>query len=320
MHGITGLLAEYGLFVVFLNVLLDQGGLPLPAFPTLMVAGALAGRFDIRVTEIIFAGTLGSMIADLAWFWGGTHYGRRVLALLCRISLSPDFCVRQTETVFGKVGPSALLLAKFIPGMTNIAVVLAGTLRTPVALFLLLDGMGAIAFVSVPTILGMVFKNAITNILETLTQLGELGVLAIIVALAFYVLVRWSQRYLFIRQLRMGRITVDELAGMIDRGEQPVLLDVRSKEARLQEGVIPGSLSAHPSELDPVVSDYPRDMEIVVYCSCPNEASAATAAKHLKRAGFKKIRPLLGGVAAWTDAGHSMDRFYSTPGPETSAD
>ena len=319
MHSITALLAEYGLLVVFFNVLLDQGGLPLPAFPILMAAAALAGGFGARVIEIIVAGALGSMIADVTWFWSGTHYGRRVLGLLCRISLSPDSCVRQTETIFGKVGPSALLVVKFVPGMTNITVALAGATRTPTALFLLFDGIGALAFVSVPAMLGVIFKNAVSDVLETLAQLGELGILVVIVVLAIYVAVRWWQRYLFIRQLRMDRITVDELAGLIDRGEQPLLLDVRSKTVRLQEGVIPGSLSAHPSELDPAVSGYPRDTEIVVYCSCPNEASAATAAKHLRRAGFKKIRPLLGGVVAWADAGHPVDMVHASPDREASA-
>jgi membrane protein DedA with SNARE-associated domain/rhodanese-related sulfurtransferase len=314
MHGITALVTNYGLLVVFINVLLDQAGLPLPAFPTLMTAAALAGRFDMRVVEIVGAGALGSIIADSGWYWSGTRYGRRVLGLLCKVSLSPDSCVRQTEAVFGKAGPSALLISKFVPGMTNITVVLTGATRTPVSQFLLLDGIGALAFVSLPTALGVIFKNAISDVLSTLAQLGELGVLMAVVALALYVLMRWWQRYLFIRQLRMDRITVDELAELIAKGEAPVLLDVRSKEVRLQEGAIPGSLSAHPSELDPVISGYSRDMEIVVYCSCPNEASAATAARHLKRAGFKKIRPLLGGVIAWADAGHPLDTSNTAPG------
>lgn len=307
MHDIAALLTEYGLFVVFLNVLLDQGGLPLPAIPTLMTAAALAGRFDSQVLEIVAAGALGSMISDLAWFWGGMRHGRRVLGMLCRISLSPDFCVRQTETVFGKIGPAALLIAKFVPGMTNITVVLSGVMRTPVALFVVLDGFGALAFVGIPVALGLLFKNAIADVLVTLAQLGKLGIAIVILALALYLLVRWWQRYIFIRQLRMDRITADELAELIAKGERPLLLDVRSKEVRLREGVIPGSVSAHPSDLDPIVNGYARELEIVVYCSCPNEASAATAAKHLRQAGFKKIRPLLGGVTAWTNAGHSLE-------------
>ena len=313
MHDVTALLEKYGLVVVFLNVLLDQGGLPLPAIPTLMAAAALAGRWDWRITEIIGAGVLGAMIADGIWLRSGLRHGRRVLGLICKVSLSPDFCVRQTETLFGRIGPAALLVAKFIPGMTNITVVLAGVTRTRLPTFLLFDGLGALGFVAVPVVLGVVFKNAISDVLETLADLGELGILAILAALTFYVLLRWLQRYLFIRQLRMARITADELAELLEAGERPLLLDVRAKDVRLREGAIPGSLPAHPSDLDPVVSRYPRDVEVVVYCSCPNEASAATAARHLRRAGFKKIRPLLGGVIAWSEAGYPVEMFEDLP-------
>ena len=95
----------------------------------------------------------------------------------------------------------------------------------------------------------------------------------------------------------MNRITVDELRGLIDQGRKLLILDVRPQEAR-EEGMIPGAVPAPPS-IDPVVMIYSRELEIVVYCACPNEASAAFAAKHLKQAGFKKIRPLLGGIDAW---------------------
>ena len=106
----------------------------------------------------------------------------------------------------------------------------------------------------------------------------------------------------------MDRITVAELRKLIDDGQEIVILDVRPKEIRAQEGTIPGAVSAHPADTDPALEDYSRDKEIVVYCACPNEASAATAANHLKQAGFKKIRPLLGGIDAWVQAGHPVER------------
>jgi rhodanese-related sulfurtransferase len=105
----------------------------------------------------------------------------------------------------------------------------------------------------------------------------------------------------------MDRITVDELRGLIDEGRKILILDVRPKEARTQHGIIPGAVPAHPEDIDPVVTTYSRELEIVVYCACPNEASAAVAAKHLKQAGFKKIRPLLGGIDAWVQAGQPVE-------------
>src|SRR5713226_6135730 len=156
------LIAQHGLLVVFLNVLLCEGGLPLPAYPTLMTAAALVTQSRYQVPEIILAGVSGSMIADLAWYWGGKRYGRRILGLLCKISLSPDFCVRQTETVFAKAGPWSLLFAKFFPGLTTISVAIAGVTKMSLPAFFLLNGIGALLFVSVPVLLGRIFQNAVT--------------------------------------------------------------------------------------------------------------------------------------------------------------
>lgn len=186
---------------------------------------------------------------------------------------------------------------------------MAGITKMAPPLFLLLDGMGKLLFVSVGIALGLLFKNAVANVLSTLTELGQIGGAVVVAALALYVLGKWWRRRLFIRQLRMDRITVDELRQLIDDGPRLVILDVRPKEVRAQEGIIPHSLAAHPSDTDAALSDYPRDEEIVVYCDCPNEASAAIAARHLKKAGFKKIRPLLGGFEAWVDAGHPLERI-----------
>jgi membrane protein DedA with SNARE-associated domain/rhodanese-related sulfurtransferase len=312
MQHVASVIDQYGLLIVFLNVLLAQGGLPLPAFPILMTAAALVTQNRHQVSEIILAGVSGSLIADLAWYWSGKRYGRRVLGLLCKMSLSPDFCVRQTETVFLRVGPWSLLFAKFFPGLSTISVVMAGVTKMSLPAFLLFNGIGALLFVSVAVMIGRIFQNTITDIIVALADIGKFGLLFVLAVLGLYLLARWWRRQAFIRQLRGGRITVDELRGLIDEGEKLLILDVRPKEIRAQEGVIPGAVPAHPEDIDPLVLTYPHDLEIVVYCACPNEESAATAAKHLKQAGFKKIRPLLGGIDAWVQAGQPLERTLSS--------
>jgi membrane protein DedA with SNARE-associated domain/rhodanese-related sulfurtransferase len=307
MQHIVDLLATYGLFAVFLNVLLDDGGLPVPAQPLLVVAGAMAAVGQLSLPAILAAAVAGSIVADSGWYWIARRYGRRVLSLLCKISLSPDSCVRQTESVFNRVGPTSLLFAKFVPGLGNITVALCGITRLRYLPFLFLELLGSTIYNGVPVLLGMLFHSAVANVLATLATLGEYGVMLVMFALLAFLGLRWWERRAFIRQLQMDRISVDELAAMLKGdGVSPVILDVRSAAARARDGVIPGAIPAHPEEMALRIANFPRDTEIVVYCACPNEASAALAARHLKKAGFKKIRPLLGGAEAWTKAGHVL--------------
>jgi membrane protein DedA with SNARE-associated domain/rhodanese-related sulfurtransferase len=300
------LLERYGLLVVFVNLLLTEGGLPVPAYPTLATAGAMMGASSLDATALLGTAVAASLLADIAWFWNGRRNGRRILRALCRLSMSPDSCVRQTESLFAKFGVWSLLFAKFFPGMTNITVALAGVTRTPPALFLLLDVIGAFLFVGVPIGLGWLFRDAIADMLATIADLGLIGILALGVALGLYVSVRWWQRQTFIKQLMMDRITIDQLIELIDDGQDPLILDVRPPEVRRQEGIIPGAVPAHPADAGTALEGFSRNREVVVYCSCPNEASAAVACLHLRKAGFHKIRPLAGGTQAWVDAGRPL--------------
>jgi len=316
MQHVIAIVERHGLLIVFINILLARGGLPLPVVPTLLMTAALGGRGGFQIAELIVAGAAASLTGDFAQYWCGWRYGQRFLALLCRVSFSPDFCVRQTATVFARLGPWALLFAKFIPGLSLVSVAMAGVVKMPALSFLVLDGTGGLLYVGVVVALGAIFRDAIASVLGTLVEFGELGVAAVGAAIAIYVLVKWWQRRLFIRRLRMDRITVGELRQLMDDGETLVILDVRPKEARAQDGIIPGAIAAHPTEIDRVLENYTRDAEIVVYCACPNEESAATAARHLKQAGFKKIRPLLGGIDAWIEAGHPIERLDEADGDD----
>lgn len=282
-------------------------GLPLPLIPILMTAGALAGQNADQLTEIVLLSVGGNIVAELGLYWLGLHYGQRFLGLLCRMSLSPDFCVRQTETIFTKLGPWSLIFAKFLPGLSLISVAMAGVTNMALLSFFLLNAVGALLFVGVFVALGVIFQDAVTSVLVTVTELGTFGILVIVVGLGFYSLFKWWRRRLFIRQLRMDRITVSELRELMDAGQELVILDMRPRDVRAQHGMIPGAVSAHPEDIDPILRSYSRDAEIIVYCACPNEESAATCAKHLKQAGFKKIRPLLGGIDAWVQGGHPIE-------------
>jgi membrane protein DedA with SNARE-associated domain/rhodanese-related sulfurtransferase len=308
LHDIAVLIERYGLIVVFVNIFLSQAGLPLPVYPTIVVAAALAAGNVARIPEIVLAAVAGSLLADVAWFLASRQYGRRILGILCKLSLSPDSCVRQTETLYAKLGAASLLFARFVPGLGLVSIALSGITQVSVPVFVAFDSAGAALYAGSAVLLGIVFHNAIAAALATLAQLGGLGLALIVLALGIYLAARWWQRQAFIRQLRMDKISAEELATMIDAGTTPVILDVRAPEVRLRDGIIPGAVFAHPEDPELSLASYPRDVEIVVYCSCPNEVSAAVAAQHLRRAGFRKIRPLLGGLDAWSELGRPIGR------------
>jgi rhodanese-related sulfurtransferase len=171
-------------------------------------------------------------------------------------------------------------------------------------MFLLLDGVGALLFVGTATAFGWLLQSQITSVLSRLAAFGLLGFLVVVGALGLCLAAKWLQRQLFIRSLGMSRITVDELRRFMDEGRDILILDVRPPDVRAAEGIIPGALAAHPAEIDAVIEIYTGEQETIVCCACPNEASAATAAKHLRRAGFKSIRPLPGGVDARSRLGN----------------
>jgi membrane protein DedA with SNARE-associated domain/rhodanese-related sulfurtransferase len=302
---------RYGLWIVFLNVLLAESGLPLPAFPILVVAGALAAGGGGGLIGLIAAGVAACLIADLAWYWCGQRSGGRVLGWLCRMSLSPDRCVRQTETMFLKIGKSSLLFAKFLPALSTMSVAMAGVSRMPLALFVLLDAVGALLFVSVALLLGWAFQDSIADLLKAMADAGKVGMRAVLLLLCLYLLVRWWRRRLFIRRLRMDRITVAELRRAIEQGGNPLILDARPQEIRLRDGMIPGAMPASPEDFDSIMTASRPGRTVVVYCACPNEASAAIIAKRLQQAGLKTIHPLLGGIDAWIAAGLPLDRVPS---------
>lgn len=305
---LTRSIAEHGLILVFLNVLFEQCGVPLPAYPVLLVTGALAARGELSVAALLGTAVAACLIADSAWYFAGQRFGRKVLRVLCRVSLSPDGCVRQTESIFERWGAGSLMVAKFVPGFASVATALAGALGIRRGRFIFFDAIGAALWAGCGLALGWLFSPAIDDIIATLAAVGKWGLALLAVALALFIASKWWQRHRFERQLRMERIGVATLVELIAAGDAPIILDVRSGIARA-DGQIPGALSLGPDEAFPLeLIESVRDTPIVVYCACPNDASAALMARKLGLLGFTDVRPLLGGVEAWTTAGGALER------------
>ena len=313
MDVLLAYLPKHGLLLAFLNVWAAQSGLPFPAYPTLIVTGALSVQGGSSPLALLAACVVACLIADTGWYVAGRRHGNRVLHLVCRISISPDSCVRQTESLFSRWGVASLTVAKLIPGFGTIATVLSGNARVPFALFLLMDAIGAAVYAGIPIGIGMLFHEAVDSALGVLAELGRFGVLLLIAAFGIFIAAKWWQRHRLIAELRMTRIDVRELEKMLGSELAPTIIDVRSRESREREGVIPGALPWSDDEeaTDPL-PEVDRDTEVVVYCACPNEVSAAKVAQRLKRAGFVNVRPLHGGIDAWIAAGLPVVRAGET--------
>ena len=306
MDTLIRVITEYGLMFVFLNILIEQLGAPVPGYPMLMITGALAARGEFNIFALLGTAVVACLIADTVWFMIGRWMGRKVLRTLCKISLSPDGCVRQTESIFTRFGPPSLVLAKFVPGFASVATALAGAMRIRRGPFLLFDAIGAALWAGVGLGLGWIFSSAIDDVVNTFAQLGKWGLIILTLAISAFIAAKWWQRYRFNQQLRMARVTVESLAELLDAGERPLIVDVRSPVAR-EEGRIPGAISILEDGLSPELQLHPRDALVVVYCACPNDASAVLAARKLLEHGFRNVRPLAGGIDAWTASGRTVE-------------
>jgi len=308
MASITTLAEQYGIGLIFLNVLLNQLGVPVPALPALVVAGVLVAGGKLSGFAVLSLTISACVLADFVWYVAGWRYGNQVMTTLCRISLSPDSCVRQTEARFERWGASLLLFAKFVPLVSLIAPPLAGAMRVGWPTFLVFSTLAAMLWGTAGIGAGLVFHVQIEYLLAGLQDMGRWSVVLIGVILGVYVVVKHLQRRRFFKMLRMARVTVDELQAWIQAGINPTIIDARSPGARARAGGrIPGAMLVDMAELEKAIPDLPVDGDIVVYCTCPNEASAARIAKSLMAKGFTRVRPLLGGFDAWVDAGLPLD-------------
>lgn len=308
MPDLIDLVFRHGAWLVFAATLAARIGAPVPAAPVLAVAGAAAMGAQSSIVSLLAVAIVANLLGDGLWYWAGRRHGYQVLKLLCRISMSPDSCVRQSEAFIGRWGGSSLIAAKFVPGVSVVAAPMAGALGMSVPAFIGYDSVAALIWSGGLIGLGAAFSTQIRDVLALMSAFGIYALLVLAVVFAAYLVVRFLRRRAFLREVEMSRISVAELRALIDAGTDPIVIDVRSDVGRsLDTRRIPGALGLELARIKGQVPDLPRDREIVLYCNCPNEASAATAARVLASHGFRRVRPLAGGLDAWIDAGNSID-------------
>ena len=307
MSGLVEFLVRYGYWLLFAWVLAEQFGLPLPSAPLLLAAGALAGRHRMNLELAIALPIMAVMICDSFWYELGRLKGMKVLRWLCRISLEPDSCVRRTQVRFERHGPWELAIAKFVPGMNAVASPLAGITRMPLRRFALFDGLGAVLWVGGYIGTGYVFSGELEDVAAHLAFLGN-GLFALFLAgISLYVGWKYFKRRRFIRKLRIGRISPEELHQRMGAGENVVVVDLRhTLEFEEEPETIPGAVHMDTAELEEAADVIPRDRDIVLFCNCANEATAAQMALRLQNLGITRIRPLAGGLAGWRACGFPL--------------
>ena len=317
MSGVTHFLIQHGYVLLLAWVFVEQIGVPLPAAPVLLAAGALAGTGHLNIWISALAAVIAALMSDMIWYGIGRRRGNVVLGFLCRLSLEPDSCARRTQSVYSRHGTSSLLLAKFIPWLNTAAPPLAGAFGMQLLQFLLFDVLGILLWAGTFLGLGYLFSSQLEQLAYYAHQIGTALILLVICGiLAGYLVRKYARRQQFLRQLRMARITPEELKEKLDAGEEIAIVDLRHPLDFLPEPyLIPGAIRMAMEELSRLHEDIPRDRDVVVYCTCPNEATSVMTALRLRQLGITRVRPLAGGYFAWRQRGFPLDSPFGLVPP-----
>jgi membrane protein DedA with SNARE-associated domain/rhodanese-related sulfurtransferase len=304
----THILISYGYLLLFTWVLVEQFGIPLPATPVLLAAGALSAEGGISFFLALLAGLAAALTADSSWFFVGRKHGHRLLRLLCKLSMEPTVCVRKTQDSFGRRRAVTLLIAKFVPGLALLAPPVAGQNGMSYGEFLLFDGIGATAWVGALLMIGRLFGDALKRDPSLLNWVGRFSGALLVVGILGFIVARIIRRRIALKELAAARLEPEELKRQLDAGELVYIVDLRHPLELLPDPfTLPGALLFSPDSLAARHHEIPRDRDVVLFCTCPSEATAAKTAMTLIKLGIERVRPLRGGYDEWKRLGFPVD-------------
>jgi membrane protein DedA with SNARE-associated domain/rhodanese-related sulfurtransferase len=314
---------HYAYLIIFLWVLVEQIGVPIPSVPVLLTAGTLSATHRVSFVGITIAMLLSCVIADTIWFSLGRRYGNSVLKLLCRLSFEASTCVSKTEGYFTRRGAVTLLFAKFVPGLSTVAAPIAGQTGMSYGRFLAWDLAGSLIWGETFILAGRFFGDLAKRSAPFFAWLGHFAIFifaAMVLGFLFHRV--WKQRK-FLQQVRELRLEPSELKEMLDASEKnktppPFIVDLRHPLDYLPDPrVLPGALRIGPNELKQHSEIIPRDRDVILYCTCPSEETSAKLALQLHKMGVYRVRPLRGGFDGWKEAGYPLvDYVTDTPSSE----
>jgi membrane protein DedA with SNARE-associated domain/rhodanese-related sulfurtransferase len=302
------ILLTYGYLLLFVWVLIEQFGIPLPATPVLLAAGGLSAEHQVNFSGALLAGLVACLIADTSWFLIGRRYGHHVLRILCKLSMEPTICVRRTQDSFGRRRSLMLMFAKFVPGLATLAAPVAGENGMRLGSFLLFDGIGAALWLTALLTGGRLFGDALKRDPNLLNWAGRFSGALLVLGIAGWFAVRVYRRRAMMKQLVQSRLEPEELKAQLDAGEQVYIVDLRHPLELLADPfTLPRATHFTPDALAARHQEIPRDRDVVLFCTCPSEATAAKTAMTLHKLGIERVRPLRGGYDEWKRLGFPLD-------------
>ena len=302
------ILLTYGYLLLFAWVLVEQLGIPLPATPILLAAGALSAQNELSFPLALAAGLAAALTADSAWFLIGRKYGHHVLRLLCKLSMEPTICVRRTQDSFGRRRDLTLVIAKFVPGLATLAPPVAGQNGMGFGRFLFFDGIGSALWLGALLAAGRFFGNLLQRNPSLLDWAGRFSGALLVLGIVGFFVGRVVRRRMVIKKLVAARLEPEDLKKQLDAGEQVYIVDLRHPLELLPDPfTLPGAVHFSPDALAARHQEIPRDRDIVLFCTCPSEATAAKTAMTLHKLGIERVRPLRGGYDEWKRLGFPLD-------------
>jgi membrane protein DedA with SNARE-associated domain/rhodanese-related sulfurtransferase len=280
----------------------------------LLAAGALSAEGQISFSLALLAGVAAALTADSAWFLIGRRYGHHVLRILCKLSLEPTTCVRKTQDSFGRRRGVTLMIAKFVPGLATLAPPVAGENGMGYGSFLFFDGIGAALWVGALLVAGRFFGDLLKRDTSLLDWAGRFSGALLLLGIIIFFVGRLLRRRMILKELAASRLEPEELKRQLDAGEAVFIVDLRHPLEILPDPfTLPGALHFSPEALTSRHLEIPRDRDIVLFCTCPSEATAAKTAMALHKLGIERVRPLRGGYDEWKRLGFPLDAV-SDPG------
>ncbi len=317
MHSVVGLLVHHAYALLFGWVLIEQGGLPVPATPLLIAAGTMSAAHNLHVAYALPVIVLACILADSIWYLLGKRFGTRVLNALCHFSLEAATCVERTHGMVSRRGVLTLLFAKFVPGLNTVSAPIAGQVRIPYLTFVLYDLTGSLIWAGAWLFAGRFFGDLAKRSSNFFNLLSHSGIALVLLAVISLVIYRVIKRQQFFTQLEGLRLEPQQLMAMISEAEsdgldRPFIIDLRHPLDVLTDPlVLPGALRIGPDELKKRREMIPTDRDVILYCTCPKEETSAKVALELHRLGVKRVRPLRGGLQGWKDAGYPVDKVIN---------